>query len=71
VFWVLDHSGWKAIKGKEVGDIMRFSILHHVRHLYYYATETAFTNDQKAHKDRLLMLMNDALILAKRVSPFV
>ncbi|GIJ82280.1 glycylpeptide N-tetradecanoyltransferase [Aspergillus pseudoviridinutans] len=35
-------------------------------YLYYYATETAFTNDMKALKQRLLMLMNDALILAKK-----
>lgn len=37
-------------------------------YLYYYATETAFTGDQKALKDRLLVLMNDALICAKQVS---
>ncbi|CAI7578660.1 unnamed protein product [Penicillium manginii] len=35
-------------------------------YLYYYATETAFTGDQKALKDRLLVLMNDALICAKQ-----
>lgn len=39
-------------------------------YLYYYATETAFTNDQKALKERLLMLMNDALICAKQVWTF-
>jgi glycylpeptide N-tetradecanoyltransferase len=37
-------------------------------YLYYYATETAFTNNMKALKERLLMLMNDALILAKKVT---
>lgn len=36
-------------------------------YLYYYATETAFTNDQKALKERLLLLINDALICAKQV----
>ncbi|KAJ5273439.1 hypothetical protein N7478_008564 [Penicillium angulare] len=35
-------------------------------YLYYYATETAFTNDTKALKERLLLLMNDALICAKK-----
>ncbi|KAJ5935216.1 Myristoyl-CoA:protein N-myristoyltransferase [Penicillium verhagenii] len=35
-------------------------------YLYYYATETAFTNDNKALKQRLLPLMNDALICAKK-----
>ncbi|KAJ5211427.1 Glycylpeptide N-tetradecanoyltransferase [Penicillium cinerascens] len=49
------------------------TVIQHPKHqevraayLHYYATETAFTNDMKAYKDRLLMLMNDALILAKR-----
>ncbi|RDW93879.1 glycylpeptide N-tetradecanoyltransferase swoF [Aspergillus mulundensis] len=49
------------------------TVIQHPKHdcvraayLYYYATETAFSNDQKALKDRLLMLMNDALILAKK-----
>lgn len=42
---------------------------HAVRaaYLYYYATETAFTNDRKALKERLLVLINDALICAKQV----
>lgn len=54
------------------------TVIQHPKHqevrtayLYYYATETAFTKDMKAHKDRLLMLMNDALILAKKVGPFI
>lgn len=34
-------------------------------YLYYYATETAFAENEKGLKERLLMLMNDALILAK------
>lgn len=36
-------------------------------YLYYYATETAFTDNSKALKERLLLLMNDALICAKKV----
>ena len=51
------------------------TVIQHPKHdnvraayLYYYATETAFTGDQKALKERLLQLMNDALILAKKVS---
>lgn len=50
------------------------SVIQHPKHknvraayLYYYATETAFGEDKKALKERLLMLMNDALILAKKV----
>ncbi|OJJ44620.1 hypothetical protein ASPZODRAFT_71446 [Penicilliopsis zonata CBS 506.65] len=35
-------------------------------YMYYYATETAFNADEKAYKERLLMLINDALILAKK-----
>ncbi|KAF9888757.1 glycylpeptide N-tetradecanoyltransferase [Aspergillus nanangensis] len=49
------------------------TVIQHPKHdcvraayLYYYATETAFTGDMKALKERLLMLMNDALILAKK-----
>jgi N-myristoyl transferase len=37
-------------------------------YLYYYATEAAFKDDDKVLKERLLTLINDALILAKRVS---
>lgn len=37
-------------------------------YLYYYATETAFAENEKGLKERLLMLINDALILAKKVS---
>lgn len=50
------------------------TVIQHPKHdcvraayLYYYATETAFTGDKKALKERLLLLMNDALILAKKV----
>ncbi|KAJ5579916.1 uncharacterized protein N7459_005901 [Penicillium hispanicum] len=35
-------------------------------YLYYYATETAFVDDGKGLKERLLGLMNDALICAKQ-----
>ncbi|KGO45066.1 Myristoyl-CoA:protein N-myristoyltransferase [Penicillium expansum] len=37
----------------------------HAAYLYYYATETAFSDDKKAFKERLQLLMNDALICAK------
>lgn len=50
------------------------TVIQHPKHkevraayLYYYATETAFTEDLKALKERLLLLMNDALIQAKKV----
>ncbi|KAJ5201856.1 uncharacterized protein N7498_006519 [Penicillium cinerascens] len=49
------------------------TVIDHPKHeavraayLYYYATETAFTGKQAALKERLLMLMNDALICAKQ-----
>ncbi|KAF2840518.1 glycylpeptide N-tetradecanoyltransferase [Patellaria atrata CBS 101060] len=35
-------------------------------YLFYYATETAFGDDQKAYKKRLNTLVKDALILAKK-----
>lgn len=37
-------------------------------YLFYYATESASKDDEKVLKDRLNQLMNDALILAKKVS---
>jgi glycylpeptide N-tetradecanoyltransferase len=50
------------------------TVIDHPKHdcvkaayLYYYATETAFSGDTKALKNRLLMLMGDALVLAKKV----
>ncbi|KAL4797564.1 acyl-CoA N-acyltransferase [Aspergillus venezuelensis] len=51
------------------------TVIQHPKHdcvraayLYYYATETAFSGDQKALKERLQMLMSDALILAKKAN---
>lgn len=38
-------------------------------YLFYYATETAFGENEKGLKERLNELMKDALVLAKRVSP--
>ncbi|EEH05083.1 glycylpeptide N-tetradecanoyltransferase [Histoplasma capsulatum G186AR] len=35
-------------------------------YLYYYATETAFSEKEKGLKERLLTLINDVLILAKK-----
>ena len=41
----------------------------HVRaaYLFYYATETAFAKEEKGLKERLTLLITDALILAKKV----
>lgn len=36
-------------------------------YMFYYATETAFAKEEKGLKERLNMLMNDTLILAKKV----
>lgn len=36
-------------------------------YLYYYASETAFVEGEKGLKNRLQMLLNDALIMAKKV----
>ena len=36
-------------------------------YLFYYATETAFAKEEKGLKERITMLMTDALILAKNV----
>jgi len=39
-------------------------------YLFYYATETAFAKEEKGLKERLNLLMTDALILAKKVFTF-
>lgn len=39
-------------------------------YLFYYATETAFVKDEEGLKQRMNALINDALIIAKKV-PFV
>lgn len=65
---------------KKITDFVSFynlesSVISHATHknvkaayLYYYATEAAFTGKDKELKDRLLLLINDALILAKKVN---
>ncbi|KAK2855713.1 hypothetical protein FQN49_004918 [Arthroderma sp. PD_2] len=62
----------------EITDFVSFyslesSVIQHEKHnnvraayLYYYATETAFAEKEKGLKERLLLLMNDALIIAKK-----
>lgn len=35
-------------------------------YLFYYGTETAFVKDEKGLKERMVMLMTDALIIAKK-----
>lgn len=40
-------------------------------YLYYYASELAFAEKEEGFKERLQLLMNDALILAKKVSCLV
>ena len=39
----------------------------HTAYLYYYASEMAFKENEEGLKERLMLLVNDALILAKRV----
>lgn len=50
------------------------TVIQHPKHnnvraayLYYYGTEAAFSGNMKELRERLQMLMNDALILAKKV----
>lgn len=66
-------------ESRKITDFVSFynlesTVIQHPKHdnvraayLYYYASETAFTHNDKALKERLLMLLNDALILAKKV----
>lgn len=56
-FYCLESS----VIGNRKHDIVRAA------YLYYYATEKAFATDESGLKGRLNELMNDALILAKRV----
>jgi glycylpeptide N-tetradecanoyltransferase len=55
-FYSLDSSVIKNQKHKEI----------RAAFLYYYASETAFTEKERGLKDRLTMLINDALIMAKK-----
>ncbi|KAL1965909.1 hypothetical protein VTN77DRAFT_5042 [Rasamsonia byssochlamydoides] len=55
-FYSLESSVIQNPKHKEV----------RAAYLYYYASETAFAEKEKGLKERLLMLINDALILAKK-----
>lgn len=58
-FYCLESS----VIGNRKHDIVRAA------YLYYYATEKAFMKEESGLKGRLNELMNDALILAKRVWP--
>ncbi|KAG8533053.1 glycylpeptide N-tetradecanoyltransferase [Bacidia gigantensis] len=65
-------------KTKKITDFVSFYILesqviNNTKHdtvraayLYYYATETAFEKEEQGLKERLNLLMNDALVLAKK-----
>ena len=65
---------------KKITDFFSFyclesSVIGHQKHdnvraayLFYYATETAFEENEKGLKERLNSLVSDALILAKKVS---
>lgn len=67
------------VKTKQIKDFFSFyclesSVIGNAKHenvraayLFYYATEIAFDDNRKSLKDRLNLLMNDALILAKQV----
>jgi glycylpeptide N-tetradecanoyltransferase len=47
-------------------DNARHSVIH-TAYLYYYASEMAFKENEEGLKERLMLLVNDALILAQRV----
>jgi len=55
-FYLLESSALASTKHKTI----------RAGYLFYYATETAFKDDAKALKERLNMLMRDALVLAKK-----
>jgi glycylpeptide N-tetradecanoyltransferase len=47
-------------------DNAKHSVIH-TAYLYYYASEVAFKENEEGLRERLMLLVNDALILAKRV----
>lgn len=57
-FYGIEHS---VLRGNAKNETLRQA------YLYYYASETAFSNTKERLQERLVELMNDALVLAKMV----
>ena len=62
---ITDFFSFYCLDSSVIGSTKYSSV--HVAYLYYYATEAAFDGDEKQLRDRLNILMSDALITAKKV----
>ena len=72
--YVVEESGTHKITDFVSFYALESSVIQNAKHnnvraayLYYYASETAFVVGEKGLKERLQMLLNDALIMAKKV----
>ena len=64
---VTDFFSFYCLESSVIGNQKHDSV--RAAYLFYYATETAFAEKELGLKERLTLLMTDALILAKRVIP--
>ena len=62
---ITDFFSFYCLESSVIGNQKHDSV--RAAYLFYYATETAFAENEKGLKERLILLMTDALILAKRV----
>lgn len=66
---ITDFFSFYVLESAVIGNLKHRMV--RAAYLFYYATEAAFQKEEKVLKERLSLLINDALILAKRVSvPF-
>jgi glycylpeptide N-tetradecanoyltransferase len=66
---VTDVTSFYSLESSVLGDAAKLHDKIHAAYCFYYASEVAFTGDDKALKERLQALMNDTLIEAKKVRP--
>jgi len=62
---ITDFFSFYCLESSVIGNKKHDSI--RAAYLFYYATETAFAKEQEGLKERMKLLMTDAMILAKKV----
>ena len=62
---ITDFFSFYCLESSVIGNQKHDSV--RAAYLFYYATETAFAKEENGLKERITMLMTDALILAKKV----
>jgi len=65
---ITDFGSFYCLESSVIGDMSKKHPNIRAAYLYYYATEHAFNPKEKGLKERLLVLINDLLIEAKKVS---